>query len=148
MRPWLAVLASATLGAGVQSCSAPDPDGELRALVAAAENAAEERDTGFFRDVLSASYVDRRGQRRDDVINLIRGFFLVNATIEVVNRIDEIELAGDDAATVVLQTAVVGRAPGRALSGIDAELKRIELELVKEDDEWRVIAADWTDLGE
>ena len=143
MKPWLAVLASAMLGAGVQGCAPRDPDGELRAVIEAAESAAEARDTGFFRELLSASYVDARGRRRDDVINLIRGFFLVNSTIEVVNRIDEIVLAGDDAATVTLQAAVVGHAPGRSVLGLEADIYRIELELVREDDAWRVIGADW-----
>jgi hypothetical protein len=143
MKPWLAVLASATLGAGVQGCAARDPDGELRALVEAAESAAEARDTGFFRELLSTSYVDARGQSRDDVVNLIRGFFLVNGTVEVVNRIDEIVLAGDDAATVALQAAVVGRAPGGSLLEVDADIHRIDVELVREDDGWRVIGLVW-----
>ena len=145
MKPWLAVLASAMLGAGVQGCAPRDPDGELRAVIEAAESAAEARDTSFFRESLSTSYVDAHGRRRDDVVNLLRGFFLVNSTVEIVNRIDEIVLVGDDAATVVLQTAVVGRAPGRSVLGIDADIYRIELELVREDDAWRVIAADWRD---
>jgi hypothetical protein len=146
MKPWLAVLASAMLGAGVQGCGARDPDGELRAVIEAAESAAEARDTGFFRELISTSYGDVHGRRRDDIVNLVRGVFLANSTVEVVNRIDEIVLAGDDAATVALQTAVVGRAPGRSVLGIDADIYRIELELVREDDAWRVIAAAWKGL--
>jgi hypothetical protein len=133
----------ALLGAAAASCGSNDPQAELRDFIAAAETAAEARDTGFFRDAISASYADRRGQRRDDVINVIRGIFLTNTTIEVISRIETIELAGSDAAKVRLQAALVGKREGASLLDIDGDLNSIELELVRESGDWRVISADW-----
>jgi hypothetical protein len=115
----------------------------LRALIERAEAAVEARDTGFFRSLISADYADRRGQDRDDVVNMLRAYFLLNQRIEVVNRIEAIELFGDDAASVKLQTAAVGLAEGRSILGIDGDFYRIELELGREGDGWRVIGADW-----
>jgi hypothetical protein len=146
MRRLLVSLLSATLGVAVGSCAPDDPDAELRAFVAEAETAAEARDTGFFREAISASYVDRRGQGRDDVINVIRGVFVTNSTVEVVSRIEAISLAGEEAATVTLQAALVGKAQGASLLDVDGDLYRIELELVRESDSWRVIGADWGPL--
>jgi hypothetical protein len=146
MRRWPALT---VIAAGVlqSACGGPrDAHAELRALIDDAETAAEARQTGFFRNLISEDYVDRRGQRRDDVINLLRGYFLINATVEVVNRIETIELLGDDAATVALQTAVIGRGQGRSVLAVDGELFRIELELVKEGSEWRIIGAEWDRL--
>jgi hypothetical protein len=133
----------ALLGASAASCGFNDPQAELRDFIAAAETAAEARDTGFFRDAISASYADRRGQRRDDVINVIRGIFLTNTTIEVISRIETIELAGSDAAKVKLRAALVGKREGASLLDVDGDLNSIELELVRESGDWRVISADW-----
>jgi hypothetical protein len=143
MRRLLAPTLSALLGAAAGGCGSADPEAELRGLIAEAEIAAEARDTGFFRDTISASYADRRGQRRDDVINVIRGIFLTNATVEVINRIEAIELAGTDAAKVKLQAALVGKREGASLLDVDGDLYRIELELAREGGDWRVISADW-----
>jgi hypothetical protein len=126
------------------SCTAPDADAQLRSLIAAAEGAAEARDTGFFRDVLGASYTDTRGNQRADMINLIRGYFLITTDIEVLNRIESIELLGDDAAVATLQTALVGRGGSSALD-LDADLYRIELELIRESSGWQVVGAAWDD---
>jgi hypothetical protein len=137
---------SVLLGAAAGGCGSDDPEAELRDFIAAAETAAEARDTGFFRDAISASYADRRGQRRDDVINVIRGIFLTNSTVEVMTRIETIELAGTDAAKVQLQAALVGKREGASLLDVDGELNRMELELVRESGDWRVISADWGHL--
>jgi hypothetical protein len=142
LRPWLAC-AVIVACLGHSACGARDPDGELRALIERAEAAVEARDTGFFRSLISADYADRRGQDRDDVVNMLRAYFLLNQRIEVVNRIEAIELFGDDAASVKLQTAAVGLAEGRSILGIDGDFYRIELELGREGDGWRVIGADW-----
>jgi hypothetical protein len=133
------------LGAAVAvGCGGGDSDAELRALVASAEEAAEAHDTGFFRALVASSYADRSGRGRDDLINLVRGHFLVNGDLEVLNRIEQIRLDTDTAAEVVLQAALI-RHGGRA---VDGGLYRIELELVKADGEWQLIGADWKPILE
>ena len=143
MRRLLVVLMSALLGAAAGGCGADDPEAEVREFLADAEIAAEARDTGFFRDAISASYADRRGQRRDDVINVIRGIFLTNATVEVISRVESIDFSGPDVAAVNMQAALVGKREGAALFDVDGDLYRIDLELVRESGDWRVISADW-----
>ena len=135
------VLASAALaGCG----HGDDPAAEIRALLAAAEEAAESRDAGFFADAVGAAYRDSRGHDRDELLRMLRGFFIANQRIEVVSRIDEIVLEGTDAARAVVLAGLVGRRSGAALlEGLDADLYRIELELVNDVGDWRIIGARW-----
>jgi hypothetical protein len=134
-------LAAAAMAA---SCGSSDPDVELRALIAAAEEAAEARDGGFFRDLIAPSYRDSRGTDRDGMINLIRGYFLTHSRIEIVTNIDEIALEGADAARIVLRAGMVGQRAGQSLlGGLEGELTLLELELIKQDSDWRVIGASW-----
>lgn len=132
------VLAVALVGA----CAAPDDEAALRELVAGAEAAAEARDTGFFRGVISGDYMDRAGRGRDELVGQIRGYFFLNRKVEVVTRIERIEIMGDDAAEMVVQAALIGRG---SAAGIGADFRRIDLELVREGSDWRVIAAGWGD---
>jgi hypothetical protein len=124
-------------------CSPPDREAELRALIAEAESAAESRDTSFFRGVIGADYVDASGRRRDEIIGLIRGYFLINNRIEVINRIQEIRLDGDAFATIALQSAVGGNAVGGSVLDIDADFYAIDLELAREGSDWQIIGAAW-----
>ena len=64
------------------ACAAQDPDEELRSFVEDATVAVEERDTGFFRGVVAESFIDAQGNDREQVINMIRAFFLLNTEIE------------------------------------------------------------------
>ena len=128
----------------VVSCGAGDPEAEIRALLAAAEQAAEERDAGFFGDAVGAAYRDARGNDRDELIRSIRGYFIANQRIEIVSRVDEVVLEGGDAARAVVHAGLVGQRTGAALlDGLEADLYRFELELVNDGGNWRIIGADY-----
>jgi len=128
----------------VSACGASNPEAEIRALLAAAEEAAEARDVGFFGDALGAGYRDARGHDRDELVRMVRGFFIANQRIEIVSRIDEIVLEGDSAARAVLHAGMVGQRTGAGLvDGIDADLYRFELELVNDGGDWQIIGADY-----
>ena len=134
----------AGMATAVTACGpVADDEERLRALVAETEAAAEARDTGFFRDLISDNYTDRAGRGRDQIIDTIRGYFFINANVEVLNQVAEVQLIGDDVAEVVLRTALVGRAQGSSVLGIDADYYRLELELVREGPDWQIIGADW-----
>jgi hypothetical protein len=132
------MLAWAVLG----GCAPADPHAELTALVEATEAAAEARDTGYFRSLIAADYVGRGGQRKDDVIDRIRAYFLINQKVEIVLRVEAIEVIGDDAAMLRLQAGVLGRGNAGILD-VDADLLDLDVELVRDGGDWRVIGADW-----
>jgi hypothetical protein len=141
---------SVLLGLGAAGCGAGDPEAEIRALLAAAEEAAEARDVGFFADLIGESYRDARGHDRDELLRTIRGYFIANQRIEVVSRIDDVTLEGADAARAVVHAGMLGRRAGASLlEGVDADLYRFELELVNDGGDWRIIGAKWSRaLGE
>lgn len=142
---YLARFALLACGGLLFSCSGgSDPEQELRQLLAEAETAAEARDTGYFGDLISADYRDTRGNDRDRLVNLLRGYFLTHQRIEIVTRVDEIEIEAADAARATLGVALVGQRSGAdLLSGLRGELDTLRLEFVREDGDWRIIGADW-----
>lgn len=127
------------------SCSASqDEEAELRSLVDSAETAAEERQTGYFRALLAESYTDNRGNDHERMIDVFRGYFLMHPSLEIVTRIDTIELLGADAAEISLLAGVVGqRAGGLLLGGVDGRLYDLDIELVRNGSDWQVIGATW-----
>jgi hypothetical protein len=137
-------IASAVAGVLVAGCGSSDPEVEIRALLAAAEQAAEERDAGAFGDAVGAAYRDTRGNDRERLLRSIRGYFIANQRIEIVSRVDEIVLEGTDAARAVVHAGLAGQRSGAALiDGIEADLYRFELELVNDGGDWRIIGADY-----
>jgi hypothetical protein len=136
------LLVSTLLAAVVAGCGPADREAQVRAVLVAAEEAAEAGDTGFFRDFIDAGYRDTRGNDRDRLIDLLRGYFIANQRIEIVSRVDEVVLEGADAAHAVVHAGMLGQRAGAALlGGLDADLYRFELELVNDGGEWRIIGA-------
>ena len=135
------VSALAVLAAG---CGASDPEAEIRALLAAAEEAAEARDVGFFGGALADDYRDARGNDRAEMLRKLRGYFIANQRIEILSRVDEIVVESDGSARAVVHAGMVGRRAGAELiDGIDADLYRFELTLVNDGAEWQVASADF-----
>ena len=133
--------ALAVLGTG---CGAADPQAEIRALLAEAEEAAEARDVGFFSGVLADGYRDARGNDRDEMLRTLRGYFIANQRIEILSRVDEIVVESDGSARAVVHAGMVGRRAGAELiDGIEADLYRFELTLVNDGAEWQVASADF-----
>src|SRR5688572_25861511 len=93
--------AVALVAAMVAGCGTSDPDADIRALLAAAEGAAEARDAGSFADKsaedpgiarLGGGYRDSAGRDRTELLRMLRGYFIANQRIEVVARVDEVAL--------------------------------------------------------
>jgi len=136
-------LGLAMLALPLLACSPQEPEAALRSALAAAETAAEARDTGFFRSLIADEYVGPAGQSKDELIDTLRGYFLLNSSVEVLSFVDELELMADSAARVVVRAAVLGRGRVGAPLGLDADFYRIELQLVRQGSDWRIIGADW-----
>ena len=60
--------------------------------------------------MLSAPVIsDTRGNDRDELHSMLRGYFIANQRIEIVSRVDEIVLEGADAARAVVHAGMVGQ---------------------------------------
>lgn len=143
-RVMAAVIAVCILAA----CGGADegPEAAIRAWVATGQQAAESKDRGALMDMVAAEYADSRGNNRDDIENLLRFYFLRQQKVALITRIDELELFGETAAEVTLQVGMAGTNDN--VLGFSADAYQIEMELVREGDDWLLIHARWGGLSE
>ncbi len=140
---WLWAVIALTLAACSRQSS---PEAEIRELVAHAVTVAEERNVRDLRALIADDYADARGLDRKAVENLIRLHVLRQQSIHLFARIRSIEFPDPDRASASVAVAMAGR-PVRdsaALVGLNADLYRFDLELVRQGrNEWKVRRADW-----
>lgn len=143
-RPALLLLACLTLTA----CGGDppeSPEAEIRAWVATGQSLAEEKERRSLMDMISPSYRDARGNERDDIEDMFRVYFLRQNNISLLTSIEEIRVFGDTAAELDMIVGMAGTNDG--VLGFSADAYKFEMELVREDDEWILIAARWGEVG-
>ncbi|MDH5455399.1 MAG: hypothetical protein OEY37_04950 [Gammaproteobacteria bacterium] len=130
------------------ACGEPpsEPEEELRAWVAAGVEAAESKERRSLVDMISTSYADARGNKRGDIENLLRVYFLRQNKIALLPNVEEITVYGDTAAKLVMTVGMAGTNDG--VLGFSADAYRFELELEKDGDDWQLLAARWGELGD
>ncbi|MEZ5458070.1 MAG: hypothetical protein R3E65_01680 [Steroidobacteraceae bacterium] len=130
-------LCALLLGAVLAGCSAaPDRETAVRAVLDAAEAAAEARDVGAAMDLVSADYGDDAGRDTAALRAFVRGWFALNPRLELLVAVQGIEFPESNRARVRLQVASVSRGAGLSVDG-----DRFVIELVDEDGEWRLLRA-------
>lgn len=120
------------------------PEDEIRALVDAAELAAEERDATDLRALIADDYRDPSGRSAGDVRSVLHGYLVAHQSIRLITRIDSIELEGTELARLKVTVGMLGRdANSDSNWDLAGDVYRFDLRLAREDDEWRVIRAGW-----
>jgi hypothetical protein len=115
----------------------------VRRVLAEAEAAAEARDVGDAMALVSADYADRRGLDRDGLRNVVRGYFALNPSLELVVRIESLDFPDVNRARARLQVLSAGREQGDGRAGgFELDLGRFDVELVEERGDWRLLRAD------
>jgi hypothetical protein len=126
------------------SChKASTPEAEVRALVEKAQHAAEARKAGDLKDLLSADFRDAQGNTPAEVLQYLRGYFVLNQSVRLVARIDSLEFPAPDTANLTVGVASATRTGESGLAGLGADFRTFELTLVKEDGDWKVRYAKW-----
>ena len=143
-RALLAALAALALAA----CSAPpdSPEAQVRALFAVAEAAAEEKDAGALKELVSEHYADDGGHDRQAIAGLLTFHFLRHQTIHLLTRIHAIEFPEPTRAATTIFVAMAGTPILIVddLARVRADLYRFDFELADEGDgDWRVTRAAW-----
>lgn len=125
--------------------SSGTPEDEIRALVDAAELAAEERDAADLRDLVADDYRDARGRTASDIRGILHGYLIAHQSIRLMTRIDSIELQGTELARLQLTVGMLGReAESDSNWDLAGDIYRFDLRLARDDGgEWRVIRAGW-----
>lgn len=128
-----ALILSSVLAATLTACAERSSDEQqIRELVASVEKAAEARDTSDVLEHVASSYSDERGFDKTRLQNFLRGYFLANPNVELVVAIESVELPVPGLAKARVDIAVL---PAGDTTTLDVELRR-------EDDQWRVVRAD------
>jgi len=134
----------------IPSCKKPLSEEEkIQALIEDAKKSAEAKDIGGVLDFISGSYKDEYGNDRDALKGLLFYYFQSYSAIGVTLRESEIVVEGDSA-TASSKVILTGGAGGEGESDIlpnSGSGYLLELELVKEEGDWMVVRARWTDIG-
>lgn len=129
---------------GLAGCGTPDsPETRVRAVIAAAEQAAEARDVSAVMELVSPAYADADGRQAVELSRYLRGYFIANQSLHLLTRIDSLEFPARDVAEVAVTIAMVGReAEAESAWHVAADVHSFRLTLMEEDGDWRVTHAD------
>ena len=118
------------------------PEEEVRALVEEAEALAEDRDASALRDLVADDYADASGRDAAEVRNLLHAWLVAHPSVNLLTRIDSIELEGTELARVQVTIGMLGReAKGGSDWELAADVERLDIRLARDGGDWRVIGA-------
>ena len=118
----------------------------MRQVVGAAESAAEERDLSAVMDLVADGYSDTQGQDKEAIRSLMRGFFVLNQSVHLLMRIEDLEFPSDEVAEARVTVGMLGRQSQEDWS-FAADVYEFDVRLVHKDDEWRLQSAQWRRPG-
>jgi hypothetical protein len=111
-----------------------------------AESLAEARDAAGLRDLVADDYEDTNGRDAADVRNFLHAWLVAHPSVNLVTRIDSIELEGTELARVEVTVGLLGReARGESDWDLALEVERLDIRLARDGDDWRVIGAERRD---
>ena len=121
------------------------PEDQVRKYVEAGEMAAEERDLGDIKELISEQYNDDHGRTRRDIVAVAARYFYSRKNIHILTRISELSFPEESKAILQVYVAMTGQNVSDldALLNMRADLYRFDIELLKEDGDWKLISADW-----
>jgi hypothetical protein len=138
------LLVAGWLVVGLAGCGSADPpEVQVRAVIDAAEKAAEARDVSAVMELVSSEYRDTEGRQTTELSRYLRGYFIANQSIHLLTRIDSLEFPATGVAEIALTVAMVGReAEAEAAWDLAADVHQLKLTLMQEGNDWRVTHAD------
>ena len=128
------------------ACAKPDsPEAQILAVVQEAEEAAEARDASRLFELIAPDYRDPRGYGADELRRYLRGWLVAHQSVRLLTRVESIEFPAEDLARLSVTVGMVGRESGGEAWDLAADVHDLDVTLAREDDEWRVIRAEWRD---
>lgn len=120
---------AALLGMGMlASCAREDsPEQRVRAVIAAAEEAAEARDVSAAMQLVASDYADTRGFDRQALRAFVHGYFVLNQSIRLLVRVEDVRFPADQLAQAHVTVGMLGSR---------AEVHEFDVELVNEGGDW------------
>ncbi len=121
------------------------PEAQIRQFLTAAEQAVESRSVSAVSAFLSTAYRGSAGENRQAVMHLLAGYFVSHQSIHLLTQVSRLQLTGERQAEVTLYIAMAGQplSDTAQLLSMHADLMRLDLTLITEQDAWRVLSAEW-----
>jgi hypothetical protein len=143
--PLLIFLLSVAFFTGACSSERDSPEAQVRALLAQGEAAAEKKESGVLRQLISEKYSDSQGQDKKAVEAMLRFYFLRNQSIHLFTRTRQISFPQPDLAQADVMVAMAGQpiSDAEELERLRADLHRFEITLARENGQWKVMRAEW-----
>ena len=145
----LKMLRAALLGgflATLTGCSdALDSESQFKEMLAAMEQAIENRDIDSFMDHVDPHYNDSQSRGWKDIRRIAQLHVLRNKKLHVYKHITKIDFVEDESADLDLLVAIAAKPikSAESLSGMRAELMQFQVSFVYQDDTWRATSAEW-----
>jgi hypothetical protein len=129
--------------------SGSTPEQQVRAQIAAAQMHAEARDLPALMDLVAEEYMDARGQTKAELRDFLRALFFVNQSLHLLVRIDSVSFPADELARVAARVGMLRTRAGQAEDwDLAAEIVELDVELLNDAGEWRVLHSRWRRLGQ
>ncbi|MEL7297646.1 MAG: hypothetical protein AAGJ86_08270 [Pseudomonadota bacterium] len=122
-------------------CGAPSAEEQIRALISSLAEAAEDEAIGPFRRALHDDYQDLRDNDKAAVITMLRGVMLQTNDALILTDVESIDFLSGELAEVAIKARFAGADWDRLR--LRGAVYRFELDLVREDDDWRITSARW-----
>ncbi len=128
------------------------PEEQIMDFLNRAEFRVESRDVSATTALISYDYADLWGRDREAMRRLLTGYFLRHRSIHVLKKIENITVASESSAQVLMYAGLAGTAAEHAESLSFREWRgdviRLEADLVRETDgQWRVLRLNWRQMN-
>lgn len=130
------------LAAMLLACARTPPEEAIRSQVAALQSAIERRSASDVADLLDEDFIGPQNMDRSAARRMAAGLMLRHQRIGVITGPVEVQLQGEDRASVRTRAAVTGGA-GSALLPDSAQAWRVESGWRLRDGTWRLISLSW-----
>lgn len=142
----ISVIIVAGLFLGSRRCERElTPEEQIRRVIMEMEQAAEERDRRAFLSHISPKYKDEHYRAFGEIQQIVTIYFLQYDAISVVIKDLDIEVQ-DLNADVYLSAILVAGQEIKSIKDLlpdNLDIYEFDIKMVKEENEWRVISADW-----
>ena len=125
-------------------CGRESDEERIRAVVRAAEQAVEERDTSDAMQLVSDDYADSQGFDKAQLQSYLRAYFLTHPKIELLVHTGDVEIETATRARARIEVAMVGarsNANGDSAS-FTADMQALNVDFRLQDSQWRVTRVD------
>jgi hypothetical protein len=130
------LVASLACALALAACASEgSPEEEVRAVITRAEEAAEARDVAAAMELVAGEYADANGLDRDSLRRFVHGYFVLHPSINLLVRVEDVRFPADELAQARVTVGMLGQ-------GLETQLESFDVELVRQDDEWRLRRAD------